>query len=100
MKILGTHRIRTTAYHPMFDGIIEHFHCTLKAAVQPHGQHTPWINTLPLVLLGIRAAVKEDLGCSAAELVSGSTLHLPGQFSYPHLMLYQIQLTFQNLSLQ
>ena len=83
MKILGTHRIRTTAYHPMSNGIIECFHCTLKAALRAHGQHTPWINTLPLVLLGIKAAVKEDLGCSTAELVYGFTLCLPGQFFLP-----------------
>ena len=76
MKILGTHRIRTTAYHPMSNGI----HRTLKAAIRAHGQHTPWINTFPL---GIRAAVKEDLGCSAAELVYGFTLRLPGQFFLP-----------------
>ena len=33
MKILGTHRIRTTVYHPVSNGIIECFHCTLKAAI-------------------------------------------------------------------
>ena len=83
MKILGTHRIRTTAYHPMSNCIIECFHHILKATLRAHGQHTPWINTLPLVLLGIRAAVKEDLGCSAAELVYSSTLCLPGQLFLP-----------------
>ena len=68
----------------MSNGIIECFHCTLiKAALQGHGQHTPWINALPLVLLGIRAAVKDDLGCSAAELVYGFRLRLPGQFFLP-----------------
>ena len=99
MKILGTHRIRTTAYHSMSNGIIEGFHHTLNAALQDHGQHTSWINTLPLVLLGIRAAVKEDLGCSAAELVNDSPLHLPGQFFLPSPDAI-IQLTFHNLNLQ
>jgi cleavage and polyadenylation specificity factor subunit 1 len=84
MKILGSHRIRTTAYHPMSNGIIERFHRTLKAALRAQKpQHTSWINVLPLVLLGTRAAVKEDLGCSVAELVYGCTLRLPGQFFLP-----------------
>nr|VZI20414.1 unnamed protein product [Spirometra erinaceieuropaei] len=36
-----------------------------------------------LALLGIRAAVKSDLGCSAAELVFGTTLRLPGEMITP-----------------
>ena len=47
MKLLGSHRLRTTAYHPMSNGIIERFHRTLKAALRAHGQHTPWIQALP-----------------------------------------------------
>ncbi|XP_064455106.1 uncharacterized protein LOC135366368 [Ornithodoros turicata] len=39
-----------------------------------------WHDSLPLVLLGIRSAWKEDLGCAAAELVYGTTLRLPAQF--------------------
>ncbi|CAN7938351.1 unnamed protein product, partial [Ixodes hexagonus] len=30
--------------------------------------------------LGVRSALKLDLGCTAAELVYGSTLRLPGEF--------------------
>ena len=33
-----------------------------------------------MVLLGTRAALKDDLGCSTAELVYGATLCLPGEF--------------------
>ena len=39
-----------------------------------------WTETLPLVLLGIRTALKTDLQCSAAELVYGTTLRVPGEF--------------------
>src|SRR5215469_686949 len=42
-----------------------------------------WTESLPLVLLGIRSSVKEDLKCSSAELVYGSTLRLPGEFFIP-----------------
>lgn len=35
---------------------------------------------LPTILLGIRSSIKEDIGCSSAELVYGSPLRLPGEF--------------------
>uniref|UniRef100_A0A1X7SK33 Uncharacterized protein n=1 Tax=Amphimedon queenslandica TaxID=400682 RepID=A0A1X7SK33_AMPQE len=55
-------------------------HRQLKAALiaEPH----PELRTesLPLVLLGIRTAVKEDLHDSTAELLYGTTICLPGEF--------------------
>ena len=33
-----------------------------------------------MLLLGIRSTLKEDLHCTAAEMVYGTTLHLPGEF--------------------
>ncbi|XP_059046725.1 uncharacterized protein LOC131842210 [Achroia grisella] len=39
-----------------------------------------WVDSLPLVLLGIRSAFKEDLNASSAELVYGEPLRLPGEF--------------------
>nr|VZI34928.1 unnamed protein product [Spirometra erinaceieuropaei] len=42
-----------------------------------------WSDNLPLALLGIRAALKSDLGCSAVELVFGTTLRLPGEMITP-----------------
>lgn len=38
------------------------------------------MESLPLVLLGIRSAFKEDLQASSAELVYGEPLRLPGEF--------------------
>ena len=37
-------------------------------------------DSLPMVLLGIRTALKDDIHCTAAELVYGTTLRLPGVF--------------------
>ena len=44
------------------------------------GSDPNWVDALPLVLLGMLAAVKNDLHCSVAEMVFGETLRLPGEF--------------------
>ena len=81
LTILGSTRIRTSSYHHIANGMIEQFHHQLlKAALKSHLNPTDWSCSLPLVLLGIRIALKEDLGCTAAELVYGTTLRLPGSF--------------------
>ena len=80
MRLLGSKRIRTTAYYPSSNGLVERFHRQLKAALKAHTDPSHWSEKLPLVLLGIRSALKEDLHCTAAELVYGTTLHLPGEF--------------------
>ncbi|XP_058801476.1 uncharacterized protein LOC131670116 [Phymastichus coffea] len=36
-----------------------------------------WVQALPLVLLGIRSALKEDIKATSAEMVYGETLRLP-----------------------
>jgi hypothetical protein len=42
-----------------------------------------WTEALPLVLLGIRTAYKEDLKSSVAELVYGEPLRVPGELLMP-----------------
>ena len=39
-----------------------------------------WMDALLIVLLGIGSTLKEDIHCTAAELVYGTTLRLPGEF--------------------
>lgn len=80
MHLLGSSRLRTTAYHPIANGLVERFHRQLKSSLK--ACHTPahWVDALPIILLGIRTALKQDLGCSAAELVYGTTLRIPGEF--------------------
>ncbi|XP_064470118.1 uncharacterized protein LOC135384864 [Ornithodoros turicata] len=76
-NILGARRIRTTAYHPASNGMVERLHRQLKAALRASPQ-VPWTEVLPVVFLGIRWHFKPDLGCSTAELVYGTSLRLPG----------------------
>lgn len=62
--------------------MVERFHRQLKAAIICH-QTTDWVSILPIVLLGIRAAYKEDVNATATELVYGETIRLPGEFFHP-----------------
>ncbi|XP_063534962.1 uncharacterized protein LOC134744945 [Cydia strobilella] len=80
--ILGSEHRPTTSYHPACNGMIERLHRQLKAAIMCH-TNTHWVEALPLVLLGIRSAWKEDIQSSAAELVYGEPLRLPGDFFKP-----------------
>ena len=78
-QLLGCKHIQTTAYHPSANGMVERFHRQLKSSLKAKGASQNWIDSLPLILLGIRTALKIDLKCSTAELVYGSTLRLPGE---------------------
>ena len=77
-KALGTEKPRTTAYHPAANGMVERLHRHLKAALMCHSS-TNWVEALPLVLLGIRATVKDDIKASPAELLYGEPIRLPGE---------------------
>lgn len=76
IRTLGCNRIRTCAYHPQSNGLIERFHRHLKTSLKAHNE-AKWTDVLPVVLLGIRSALKEDLQVTSAELVYGTTLRLP-----------------------
>lgn len=77
--LLGVKKLRTSPYHPSSNGIVERFHRSLKQGLKCH-QNTKWTDCLPLVLLGLRSALKVDLQCTTAELVYGVPLRLPAEF--------------------
>lgn len=78
-RLLGAKHLRTTAYHPQANGIIERFHRTLKAAILCHDPNR-WCEHLPMILLGLRSTFKQDLDASPAEMVYGTTLRIPSEF--------------------
>ena len=82
-QLLGISASNTTAYRPQANGLVERFHRQLKGSLKARLQGPHWMDELPLVLLGIRTAWREDPDCSALDLVYGTSLRIPGEF-LPH----------------
>lgn len=82
-KLLGIHKIRTTAYHPQANGMVERMHRQMKASLMARCNSTHWAEEIPIILLGLRTAIKEDLKCCPAELVYGQTIRIPGEIIVP-----------------
>ncbi|XP_017461052.1 PREDICTED: uncharacterized protein LOC108354372 [Rhagoletis zephyria] len=59
--------------------MIERWHRSLKAALMCHASAS-WVDSLPVVMLGLRTSYKADIHASAAEMLYGTTLHLPGDY--------------------
>lgn len=102
-SILGVKRVRSSPYHPSSNGLVERFHRSLKQSLKCH-DNPKWTESLPLVLLGLRAAMKDDLKCTTAELVYGTTLRLPAEFLEvpsvavgPHEFLERLRSTMDTL---
>ena len=83
MALLGIKRSRTTSYHPQSNGMVERYHRQFKASLKAKPNSADWMTTVPLILLGIRTALKQDLNATTAEMVYGTTLRLPGEFFTP-----------------
>ncbi len=77
-------RDQTHAHHAAYHPCAKRFHRQLKGALKGHPNQEHWSDVVPLILLGVRSALKEDIGCNAAELVYGTTLRLPGAFFSLH----------------
>jgi transposase InsO family protein len=82
LQTLGCKHVRTTAYHPQANGLVERFHRQLKSALRAHN-NASWQEVLPLVLLGLRNTVKADVQRSPADLMYGCSLRLPGELVAP-----------------
>nr|VZH93637.1 unnamed protein product [Spirometra erinaceieuropaei] len=93
-RLLGCAHITTTAYHPASNGLVKRLHRQLKSALMSQTESATWSVNLPLVLLGIRSSVKEDIQCTAAELAYGAPLRLPGEFVQPSTTNTNIPSTF------
>jgi transposase InsO family protein len=57
---LGIQHKLTTAYQPQPNGMVERIHRQLKASLRARLIDQQWMVHLPWVLLGLRAALKEE----------------------------------------
>jgi len=76
---LGIKHVTTTAFHPQSNGMVERFHRQLKESLRARCGGKDWLEHLPWVLLGLRAAPKEEANVSTAEATLGAQLLLPCQ---------------------
>ena len=78
-QLLGCKHLRTTAYNPKSNGMVERWHRSLKASLKAKFTQN-WMDELPMILLGLRSVIKDDLKATPAEMTLGKSLILPGQF--------------------
>jgi hypothetical protein len=84
----GIHHVKTTAYHPQSNGVSERFHRTLNnmlAIYIGEQRHTRWADYLPEVCLAYQSAVHSSLGISPFELMYGTKMRMPGDWSLPSM---------------
>ena len=77
---LGSNTSSHNSISPQANGLVERFHRSFKDELRARLAGAKWVSDLPMVHLGIRISLKEDLSRTAAELVYGTTLRLPGNF--------------------
>jgi RNase H-like domain found in reverse transcriptase/Reverse transcriptase (RNA-dependent DNA polymerase)/Integrase core domain/Integrase zinc binding domain len=80
---LGFKHVVTSAYHPQANGMVERLHRQIKESLRARQCGSAWQEHLPWVMLGLRAAPKEDSNVSSAEVLYGARLQLPGQVLEP-----------------
>ncbi|GFS95613.1 retrovirus-related Pol polyprotein from transposon opus [Trichonephila clavipes] len=95
--ICGAKVAHTTSYHPQCNGKVERLHRTLKGAIKAHN-NIRWTESLPTVLLGLRAAIRPDISYTIAQMVYGTSNKLPGEFFDPLLLTWIHRILLPNYS--
>ncbi|GFT50352.1 retrovirus-related Pol polyprotein from transposon opus [Nephila pilipes] len=77
--ICGAKVGHTTPYHPQCNGKVQRLHRTLKGVTKAHN-NIKRTESLPTVLLGLRAALRPDVNHIIAQMAYGTCIKLPGEF--------------------
>ena len=68
LQLLGIALHHTTTYNPAANGMVEHVHHTLKAALMARRISPGWTTQLPWVLLGFQTSPKEGIDVCMSNL--------------------------------
>ena len=81
----GSHKTKTTPYHPECDGLVERFNRTLllMLAMFPSENKDDWDDLLPAVMMAYRSSVHESTGFSPYRLMFGEECTLPMDIGLP-----------------
>ena len=82
-EVLGVNKLRTTAYHPRTDGMVERSNRTIIDILSKYSKEEPdWDLRLPLVLFAIRTSDHATTGFSPFKLVYGQEARIPWDIVY------------------
>ena len=78
-KLLGIHKLNTTAYHPQCDGMVERFNRTLKTILRKHAARfgAQWDQYLPGILWAYRNTPHDSTGEKPSFLLLGHDCRTP-----------------------
>ena len=81
----GSHKTKTTPYHPESDGMVERFNRTLlmMLAMFAGKNRDDWDDLLPTVMMAYRSSVHESTGFSPYRLMFGEECTLPMDIGLP-----------------
>ena len=83
LKRLGSQHIHSNAYHPQHNGMVERWHRRLKDTLRAAADDFSWVDRLPLIMLNLHVAQRDDGQPSPEEVVYGSSLTLPADLITP-----------------
>ena len=72
-KMLGIDKTWTTAYHPMANGLVERFNCTLEMMLSMFVSETQrdWDQFIPLLMLAYRTSLQESTRITPFSMMFG-----------------------------
>jgi hypothetical protein len=76
---IGAKQIKSSAYHPEYQGALERFHYILKTTIRSYcfENEKDWDEGINLLLFAPRESVQESLGVSPFKLVFGHNVRCP-----------------------